>query len=212
LEDNIHNLKFFSPHRPSAEDIERAKELPRDTCPRRHCWWWHTLSFDWEVPVASGCTFLSAEKPPGWHESQTPCKRSDPESTVDHCELREPHLVEDGFDLDHWRGGAWKQVEGQGFTLWLPFGFDGASNDEVSALVTTTGGGRYWGRFLTPEVLERIIAAHHSGYARGRYYWEAGIVVVRDLAEATLLVVIADLIDRQQLSAALAAVGQDAGP
>lgn len=211
MEENRYNVKVLLAHRPSAADIERAKQLPRDACPRRHCWWWHSLTFDWDLPVARGCTFLSAEKPPGWRESQTPCRRSDPESTLDHSELREPHLVEDGFDLDHWKSGAWKQVEGRDFILWLPCGYEGDKDDEVSALVTTHAGERYWGRFLTPAILERTIGADRQGYAGGRYYWESGVVVVRDLAEETLLAVIVDLIDRHQLSAALAAVNQDTG-
>jgi hypothetical protein len=76
------------------EDIERAAQLPLTDCPRRYCWWWRSLSFDWDLSLEQGCRR---------HESEgggTPCCRRDPTSTVDHYEPREPHLMEDGFEVD----------------------------------------------------------------------------------------------------------------
>ena len=91
-----HSTRIHTPIKPGADDIARARSLPDGACPRRYCWWWHTLSFDWEIPVAEGCTFLTSEKPPGWPNASAPCKRSEPDSSADHFEPREPHLIEDG--------------------------------------------------------------------------------------------------------------------
>jgi len=88
----------------SASDIERARALPKNSCPRRYCWWWHTLAFDWEVAPQDGCTFLNSEKPPGWPNETSPCKRCDASSQADHFEPREPHLIEDGMVPEwYWR-------------------------------------------------------------------------------------------------------------
>jgi hypothetical protein len=84
---------------PSAEDLERSRSIPRTECPRRYCWWWHSLSFDWDIEVSQGCTFLQSKKPPGWKHPEAPCKRSATESQIDQYEPREPHLEEDGFEI-----------------------------------------------------------------------------------------------------------------
>ena len=93
------NGRAFECTTPSAKDIVRASELPLLTaCPRRYCWWWKTLAFDWETPVIEGCTYLNETKPLHWVGMDKPCCRSDANSNIDHYEPREPHLEADGFD------------------------------------------------------------------------------------------------------------------
>lgn len=95
---DIHSAKAFDIVTPTDADLERATALPLSACPRRYCWWWQTLGFDWGTPVAEGCTFLGSKKPPGWPDATSPCRRMDISSAVDHYEPREPHLEDDGFD------------------------------------------------------------------------------------------------------------------
>jgi hypothetical protein len=90
--------RLFSVVTPSPDDVARAAALPLTACPRRYCWWWQSLGFDWDTPVAAGCTFLASNKPPGWPDPQTPCCRAVPGSEADQHEPREPHLQDDGFD------------------------------------------------------------------------------------------------------------------
>ncbi len=89
--------KVFTPIGPSDADLARARALPQGACPRRYCWWWHSLSFDWDMAVRDGCTFMTSEKPPGYPVPDCPCKRVDKSSNIDHFEPREPHLIEDGM-------------------------------------------------------------------------------------------------------------------
>ena len=55
------------------------------------------MQFDWDVAAAEGCTFLGADKPPGWKNADVPCCRC-AATHVDHFEPREPHLLDDGFE------------------------------------------------------------------------------------------------------------------
>lgn len=89
------------PEHASPADVRRAKTLPPSTCPRRYCWWWRSLAFEWDISPAEGCTFLTSEKPPNWHNPGRPCKRADPESSTDHFLPRESNLIEDGL-LPEW--------------------------------------------------------------------------------------------------------------
>jgi hypothetical protein len=92
---------------PSLEEVARAGRLGPDECPRRYCWWWRSLSFEWDIPVSQGCTFtfernrgkVSADYP----GRDSPCCRCDKSSNVDHFEPRDPHLAEDGFDAKRWQ-------------------------------------------------------------------------------------------------------------
>jgi hypothetical protein len=86
---------------PTAEDLARARALPRSACPRRYCWWWQSLAFDWNTPVAAGCRLRESAKPPGFRSPDVACCRLEPASGVDQYEPREPHLEEDGFHRDH---------------------------------------------------------------------------------------------------------------
>jgi hypothetical protein len=90
--------RLFESVTPSPEDVARARELPMLTaCPRRYCWWWQSLAFDWDTPVEDGCRFLSAPKSPEWQLADVPCSRCVADSGIDHYEPREPHLEADGL-------------------------------------------------------------------------------------------------------------------
>ena len=99
-------IRLFEIVTPTAEDLARARELPLSACPRRYCWWWQSLSFDWDTPVAVGCRLQESAKPRGFRFPDVPCCRLDPASGVDQYEPREPHLVEDGFAPDRFLGNA----------------------------------------------------------------------------------------------------------
>ena len=66
------------------EDIARAATIPLNSCPRKYCWWWKSLKFEWDISLAQGC------------ECQFLCGRKDL-GALDQYEPREPHLEEDGF-------------------------------------------------------------------------------------------------------------------
>jgi hypothetical protein len=83
------------------DDLHKAGNLPADACPRRYCWWWASLSFDWNAAVKEGCTVVeSTEVPPKYRH--VPCCRSDRSSDVDHFEPRLPHILDDGIDASRW--------------------------------------------------------------------------------------------------------------
>jgi hypothetical protein len=94
-------LRLFEAVTPTADDLARAQALLTTACPRRYCWWWQSLAFDWGNPVAVGCRLRESTKPPGYRFPGIPCCRLDPTSGVDQYEPREPHLEEDGFHRDH---------------------------------------------------------------------------------------------------------------
>jgi hypothetical protein len=96
-------MRLLQLYSPTADDKQRVAEMPRCDCPRRYCWWWRSLSFDWNLTVAEGCVFLKSKKHPDWKHADVPCKRANPESSIDHYESRGPHLLEDGFPLDMWK-------------------------------------------------------------------------------------------------------------
>lgn len=87
---------------PSAEDLRRASLVSADECPRRYCWWWRSLSFDWDLPASEGCTWIRTNKPEHWRYADVPCRRCDSSSNIDHFEPREPHIEADGIDASAW--------------------------------------------------------------------------------------------------------------
>lgn len=98
---------------PSLDDLNRAATIPADQCPRRYCWWWHSLSFDWELTPSEGCTFLTAPKPSGSTNPGDSCCRYDSTSAVDQYESREPHLLDDGFAVPRWHSSAHRRPNGE---------------------------------------------------------------------------------------------------
>jgi hypothetical protein len=86
----------------SEEDLTRAQLIPDNGCPRRYCWWWQSLEFDWDLTPNEGCTWLQTEKPQHWHFRDTPCSRAEPSSPIDHFEPREPHIAADNIDASRW--------------------------------------------------------------------------------------------------------------
>lgn len=97
----VSDLRALRVHRPSTGDLERVRALSPSDCPRRYCWWWRSLAFEWESAPAEGCRYLADRR-----ESQPalPCQRSNSSSSLDHFEPREPHLIEDGVDETHFTG------------------------------------------------------------------------------------------------------------
>jgi hypothetical protein len=94
---------------PAKEDLERARALPADACPRRYCFHWDSSSFHWERTPKEGCLFLVGKKP-GWKYAGIPCCRSDASSVVDQFEPNEWSAEADGMDLTKWEE---KRLENQ---------------------------------------------------------------------------------------------------
>jgi hypothetical protein len=93
---------------PAVVDLAREK-LTRDQCPRRYCWFWHSLGFDWELKPEEGCGVPNehprdellerrgAELEP-WRQC---CRASGNPQHPDYYEPREPHLKADGWPEDY---------------------------------------------------------------------------------------------------------------
>jgi hypothetical protein len=100
-EETVSKGRLFEVVEITDDDLRRAKEIPSDACPRRYCWWWASLSFDWNVPVKDGCTVVESDDlPPKYRH--IPCCRSERSSPIDHFEPRVPHILEDGIDASRW--------------------------------------------------------------------------------------------------------------
>lgn len=86
------------------DKVKLTQISPKD-CPRKYCWWWRTLAFDWEISAAEGCTFLEAARkgalPNYAVRPDLPCCRADSSSEVDHYDPQDPYILEDGVD-DRW--------------------------------------------------------------------------------------------------------------
>ena len=89
--------RYFRSVTSSPDDLDCARRLPLGV-PKRYCWWWKTLSFDWELSVAAGCDYLARPKPSHWKNIEVPCCRMEAASGADHYEPREPHLEADRFE------------------------------------------------------------------------------------------------------------------
>lgn len=96
------SLRVLAGVDPSPEDLERGAAIPPCECPRRYCWWWISLSFEWHLTSTEGCTFLKAKKHPDWRYADIPCCRSASSSFLDHFEPREPQIEADGIDGSGW--------------------------------------------------------------------------------------------------------------
>jgi hypothetical protein len=95
---------------PSPAELQDARErLTRESCPRRYCWYWHTLAFDWELTPEQGCEVAarhihrlllerqSGKQVPAWQQC---CRASGNAQNPDYYEPREPHLERDGWPED----------------------------------------------------------------------------------------------------------------
>jgi hypothetical protein len=95
---------------PTPADLELAKtRLTRSVCPRRYCWYWHTLGFDWEISPEEGCEVAErhiyrllleqrqGEARPSWQQC---CRATGNPQHADYYEPREPHLAADGWPGD----------------------------------------------------------------------------------------------------------------
>jgi hypothetical protein len=105
--------RLFNAITPSPEDLARAASIPAQECPRRYCWWWRSLSFDWELTPSEGCTFSTSPKPPGMTNADVSCRRCDSSSAVDHYEPREPHILKDGFAVPRWHSPEYRRPNGE---------------------------------------------------------------------------------------------------
>lgn len=83
-------------------DLERASLLSAADCPRRYCWWWRSLGFEWETSPAEGCVWLLSDKPEHWHFKDIPCCRCDSTSKIDQFEPRNRNIEIDGIDASKW--------------------------------------------------------------------------------------------------------------
>jgi hypothetical protein len=105
--------RLFLVVKPSLEDLVRAASIPADQCPRRYCWWWRSLGFDWHLTPMEGCAFLASPKPPSMTNPDVPCCRYDSSSTVDQYESRETHLLEDSFAVPRWHSPDQRRPNGE---------------------------------------------------------------------------------------------------
>jgi hypothetical protein len=91
---------------PTPEDLERVDAMDPCECPRRYCWWWATLSLDWDKSIAEGCTFDKHKHPSfgrrPFPEGDFPCKRLDPASPHDHYEPHDANMIEDAIPDGRW--------------------------------------------------------------------------------------------------------------
>ena len=71
-------------------------------CPRRYCWYWSTLEFDWELTPKEGCSLPLQTKPAGYLDPDQPCRRAVPGSPADHYEPNDRELEEDKIDPHDW--------------------------------------------------------------------------------------------------------------
>jgi hypothetical protein len=101
-DDPVFARRFFVEVPSTEEDLVRASAIPADGCPRRYCWWWISLGFEWNLTPSEGCTFLKTKFPSCVRFTDVPCCRSDPSSPIDHFETREPHLDRDEVDPSRW--------------------------------------------------------------------------------------------------------------
>ena len=93
----------FLSHHPSNDELREARSrLRRTSCPRRYCWWWASLSFDFELSIDQGCD-LAASWPWKIAPDHRPvcCRATGNSGHADYYEPREPHLLEDGFPEDY---------------------------------------------------------------------------------------------------------------
>jgi hypothetical protein len=103
-------LRLFEAYDPPPAELEKARQkLTRDACPRRYCWFWHSLQFDWGLNSAEGCQVAEqhpqqlimerdgAEVPP-WRQC---CRATGNAQQPDYFEPRERYLEADGWTPDY---------------------------------------------------------------------------------------------------------------
>jgi hypothetical protein len=95
---------------PSPAELDEARsQLTRGSCPRRYCWYWHTLAFDWSLSPGEGCevaerhivrSLLEHDKGQPLLSWQQCSRASNNPQHPDYYEPREPHLDDDGWPAD----------------------------------------------------------------------------------------------------------------
>src|SRR5579859_5681754 len=87
------------------DQVEEARgRLRHEHCPRRYCWYWATLSFDWHLKPEEGCRVAKEFIGDARRQLQVEpwrqcCRATGNPQQPDFYEPREPHLSADG-----WRG------------------------------------------------------------------------------------------------------------
>jgi hypothetical protein len=93
-------------------DVEMARaRLTREQCPRRYCWYWHSLSFDWDTKPEDGCGVANEHVNDArlvrqgaevgrWRKC---CRATGNPQQPDYYEPREPHLNADGWPHDYFQ-------------------------------------------------------------------------------------------------------------
>jgi hypothetical protein len=90
-------FRILASYHPDQEEFRRVRRtIGRHHCPRRYCWYWHSLGFDLELSPDEGCQLTEACTHPRI------CRRgSGHPGHADYYEPREPHLLEDGFPVEY---------------------------------------------------------------------------------------------------------------
>jgi hypothetical protein len=57
----ISGIRALNQYSPTEEDMRRVAALAGTDCPRRYCWWWHSLAFDWKLTPTEGCALCLLE-------------------------------------------------------------------------------------------------------------------------------------------------------
>ena len=96
---------------PSPTELVEARDrLTRQSCPRRYCWYWHSLAFDWDKAPEEGCEvaerhihrlIFSRQRGELIDPWQQCCRATGNPLHPDYYEPREPHLKTDGWAEDH---------------------------------------------------------------------------------------------------------------
>jgi hypothetical protein len=103
-------VRIFLSVVPSPTELKLARErLTRESCPRRYCWYWHTLAFNWEINPDQGCEVAErhihrlileqkeGKSLPPWQQC---CRATGNPRHADYYEPREPYLKSDGWPKD----------------------------------------------------------------------------------------------------------------
>jgi hypothetical protein len=101
-DNSVSDVRMHRPYTISKDDLDKVRSFDTSTCPRRYCWWWTSLKFEWNLSAAEGCTFMDAEKPEGWNNADCECRRTGADSNVDQYEPRDAQILEDKVDSSLW--------------------------------------------------------------------------------------------------------------
>ena len=94
-------MKVFYEYDPTENELKKAKKFKKTDCPRRYCWFWHSLRFDFELPIDKGCNLANEFPFNVLCKEPIFCRRRTGNiSDKDLYERREPYLMKDGFEIN----------------------------------------------------------------------------------------------------------------